>query len=416
MTVIVQVVQRANSLANTAMTDSAGAGNRLQPVFIEAFRGQNGKEPVRSTSPAVRHAAMHDGGQNRCHNHRDNHDDVGGRAMFVMSPAAGALARGSLATLGTLVALTAAWLDSARADYPERQVTLIVCFPAGGGTDIAARLISTPLGEAIGKPVIVENRGGAGGNIGINVAARAVPDGHTLLVCSSAFVVNPSLYSQAGYDPFNDFIPLMVLGASPNLITVPAQSPIKSLPAFIEKAKANPGKLNWTSPGAGTTPFLAGELLKLRTGINMLHIPFAGAGPASQAAVAGQVDLYTANLGSVLGQVQAGLLRPIAVTSKRRWPDLADVPTLDELGIKDAESDTFQAVYAPAGTPQPIVNRLVKELDAILARSDTRERFAKAGLPVIAEGPEMFRARITREVPMYRDIIDKAGLKVNSGQ
>ena len=300
----------------------------------------------------------------------------------------------------------------AHAEYPDRQITLIVCFPAGGGTDIAARMINTLLGEALGKPVIVENRGGAGGSIGTAAAARAAPDGYTLLVCSSAFVVNPSLYANVAYDPFKDFAPIMVIGASPNVFTVPAQSPIKSLPELIEKAKASPGKLNWTSAGVGTTPYLAGELLKLKTGIDMVHIPFAGAGPASQAAIAGQVDWYTANIGSLQGLIDGSLLRPIAVTSKARWPDLPNVPSLDELGVKDAESDTFQGVYAPAGTPQPIIDRLAKELTAILARADIREKFAKAGLPVVAEGPEVFRARIAKEVPMYKDIIDKAGLKI----
>jgi len=170
-----------------------------------------------------------------------------------------------------LIASTGAALTSARAEYPERQVTMIVCFPAGGGTDIAARLINTQLGEALGKPVIIENRGGAGGNIGIAAAARAGGDGYTLLVCSSAYVVNPSLYAQATYDPYKDFVPVMVIGASPNAFVVPAQSDIKTMPELIAKAKANSGKLNWTSPGAGTTPYLAGEVLKLRTGINMPH-------------------------------------------------------------------------------------------------------------------------------------------------
>jgi len=310
------------------------------------------------------------------------------------------------------IAAAGASVDRARADYPERQITMIVCFPAGGGTDIAARLINTQLGEALGKPVIIENRGGAGGNIGIAAAARAPADGHTLLVCSSAYVVNPSLYAQAAYDPFKDFVPVMVIGASPNVFVVPAQSPIKSLPELIAKAKADPGKLNWTSPGAGTTPYLAGELIKLRTGIDMQHIPFAGAGPATTAALAGQVDLYTANIGSLMGAIEAGKLRAVAVTSKGRWPDLPDVPSLEELGIKDAVSDTFQGIYAPAGTPPPIVDRLAKELTTILARPDVRGKFAKAGLPVVAEGPDVFRARIAREVPMYKAIIDQAGLKI----
>jgi tripartite-type tricarboxylate transporter receptor subunit TctC len=144
----------------------------------------------------------------------------------------------------------------------------------------------------------------------------------------------------------------------------------------------------------------------------MQHIPFPGAGPATTAVLAGQVDLYTANIGSLMGLIDAGKVRPIAVTSKERWPDLPNVPSLEELGIKDAVSDTFQGIYAPAGTPQPAIDRLVKELNAILARPDVREKFVKAGLPVVAEGPEVFRARIAREVPMYKEIIDKAGLKI----
>src|SRR3984893_16354164 len=238
----------------------------------------------------------------------------------------------------------------ARADYPERQITMIVCFPAGGGTDIAPRLLNSQLGEALGKPVGIENRGGAGGTIGIAAAARAPADGYTLLVCSSAYVVTPSLYAQASYDPFKDFVPVMVIGASPNAFVVPAQSGIRSMPELIARAKAAPGQLNWTSPGAGTTPYLAGELLKLRTGVQMLHIPFAGAGPATTAVLGGQVDLYTANIGSLMPLIAAGKVRPIAVTSRERWPDLPDVPSLEELGIRDAVSDTFQGIYAPAGT------------------------------------------------------------------
>jgi tripartite-type tricarboxylate transporter receptor subunit TctC len=193
---------------------------------------------------------------------------------------------------------------------------------------------------------------------------------------------------------------------------LPAQSDIKSMPELIAKAKANPGKLNWTSPGAGTTPYLAGEVLKLRTGISMQHIPFAGAGPAATAVLAGQVDMYTANIGSLMALIEAGKVRPIAVTSEKRWGDLPDVPTFDELGVKDAVSDTFQGIYAPAGTPQPVIDRLVKELNIILARPDVQEKFVKAGLPVVAEGPDVFRARIAHEVPMYKEIIDKAGLRI----
>jgi tripartite-type tricarboxylate transporter receptor subunit TctC len=311
------------------------------------------------------------------------------------------------ATLGGL-----AGLMPARAQYPEKQITMVVCFPAGGGTDIAARLVNVPLGEALGKPIVIENRGGAGGNIGIAAVKRLPADGYTLLVCSSAFVVNPSLYAQAAYDPLKDFVPLMVMGASPNVFVVPAQSEIKSMKEFIDKAKANPGKMNWTSPGAGTTPQLAGELLKMRTGIDMQHIPFPGAGPATNAVLAGTVDLYTANIGSVQGLIDGGKVRPIAVTATKRWAPLPDVPTLEEIGVKDAASDTFQGVYVLAGTPQPVVDRLAKELATILAKADVKEKFAKIGLPVVAEGPAEFRKRVEREVPMFKEIIDKAGLKI----
>jgi tripartite-type tricarboxylate transporter receptor subunit TctC len=289
---------------------------------------------------------------------------------------------------------------------------MVVCFPAGGGTDIAARLINTQLGEALGKPVIIENRGGAGGNIAIAAVKRLPADGYTLLVCSSAFVVNPSLYAQAAYDPLKDYVPLMVIGASPNVFVVPEKSEIKTLQEFIAKAKANPGKINWTSSGVGTTPQLTGELIKLRTGIDMQHIPYPGAGPATNAALAGQVDLYTANIGSLQGQIDAGKLKPIAVTSKTRWPALPNVPTLEESGIKDAVSDTFQGIYVVAGTPQPVIDRLAKELTAILTTPDMRAKFDKIGLPVVAEGPDGFRARVAREVPMYKEIIDKAGLRI----
>jgi tripartite-type tricarboxylate transporter receptor subunit TctC len=317
------------------------------------------------------------------------------------------------ALLTAIAAATLGALSSpARADYPDKQISMVVCFPAGGGTDIAARLVNTQLGQALGKPVIVENRGGAGGNIAIAAVKRLPADGYTILVCSSAYVVNPSLYAQAAYDPLKDFVPLMVLGASPNVFVVPEKSEIKTMKEFIAKAKANPGRMNWTSPGAGTTPQLAGELIKLRTGIEMQHIPFPGAGPASNAAIAGQVDLYTANLGSVQGIIDGGRVRPIAVTSKTRWPALPNVPTLEESGVKDAESDTFQGVYVVAGTPQPIIDRLVKELTTILAQPDVKEKFEKIGLPVTAEGPAAFRARIEREVPMYKDVIEKAGLKI----
>jgi tripartite-type tricarboxylate transporter receptor subunit TctC len=315
------------------------------------------------------------------------------------------------------VLLSSGWLalagqGSARAEWPERQVTILVCFAPGGGTDIAVRMVANQLSQALGKPVTVENRPGASGNVAIAAVARATPDGYTLLSCSSAFVVNPSLYEQAKYDPLNDFSPIFVFGAAPNIFVVPGSSDIKTFEDFLRKAKSTAGTLNWTTPGQGTTPYMVGELLQMRLGIKLTHIPFAGAGPATQATLAGQVDMMGANLGSVGALLASGQLRAIAQTGKERWPDLREVPTLNDLGIKDAESDTFQGLLAPAGTPPPVVERLARELQAILAQPDIQERYWKSGLQVLAEGPEVFRARIAREVPFYKEIIDRVGLKI----
>jgi tripartite-type tricarboxylate transporter receptor subunit TctC len=275
-------------------------------------------------------------------------------------------------------------------------------------------MIHVELGKALGQPVIIENRGGAGGSIGTGVVARAKPDGYTLLACSSAFVVNPSLYEKVPYDPFKDFTPIMVIGASPNVFVVPAQSKIQTMRELIAQAKANPGKMNWTSPGVGTTPQLAGELLKIKAGLDIQHIPYAGAGPANTAVLGGLVDFYAANYGSLTGLLNSGKVRPIAVTSKTRWPDLPNVPTLDEIGIKDAESDTFQGLFAPAGTPKLVIDRLAKEVGKILADPEIKAKYVKLGLPVVAEGPEAFKTRIAREVPMYKEVIDKARLKIKN--
>ena len=334
--------------------------------------------------------------------------------MSTICMALSVLRKISLITATLMTAAVAFSLGSAHAEYPDRPVTIVACFPAGGGTDLAVRMMHVELGKALGQPVIIENRGGAGGSVGTGAVARATPDGYTLLSCSSAFVVNPSLYANVPYDPIKDFIPIMVIGASPNVFVVPAQSKIQTMQELIAEAKANPGKMNWTSPGVGTTPQLAGELLRLKLGLEMTHIPYAGAGPANNAVLAGLVDFYVANYGSLTGLLSSGKVRPVAVTSKKRWPDLPDVPTLDELGVKDAESDTFQGVFAPARTPQPVIDRLAKEMSTILADPEMQGKYVKLGLPVVAEGPAAFKARIEREVPMYKEVIDKAGLKIKN--
>jgi tripartite-type tricarboxylate transporter receptor subunit TctC len=316
-----------------------------------------------------------------------------------------------LAALSALVALSAA-PQAAQAAWPERPITLIACFPPGGGTDIAARLIATPLGEALKVPVIVENRGGAGGNIGIATAKRAKPDGYTFLVCSSAFVVNPSLYANPPYEP-KDFAPVIVLGASPNALVTPAQSEFKTLADLIAKAKANPGKVTYSTPGVGSISQLAVELLKLRAGLNMVHVPYQGAAPAAQAAMAGNVDFASVAVAGMMGMVHGGELRPIVQTGAGPWPELPGVPTMAEAGIPDAVVDTTQMLLAPAGTPQPVIDRLAKEVLAIMRKGEVRDKMLKASFEVRPEGPEALAARIAREVPMWKDLVDKAGIRIN---
>jgi tripartite-type tricarboxylate transporter receptor subunit TctC len=301
----------------------------------------------------------------------------------------------------------------AQGGFPERSVTVIVSFAPGGSTDIAVRLIAPAMQEILGRPFVVENRGGAGGNIGIGAAARATPDGYTLLGTSSAFVVNPSLYRNAPYDPFRDFQPISTLSASPNVLAVPAASRFRSLKELIDFAKANPDKLNWASPGSGTTPHLAGEIIALRAGLRVQHISFTGAGPATQAAVAGQVDYIVAHQGSIEPQLRNGQLRPLAHTGTGRQEDWPELPAVSEFGIQGAESETFLALFAPAGVPAPVVARLAAAVTEALKRPDVQERFRKGGMPANpTPGPDELRARVAREVPLWRDVITQAGISV----
>lgn len=313
----------------------------------------------------------------------------------------------------TLAALAAAPMRAALAAYPDRFITLIVPFAPGGASDLLGRAISVPLGQSLGQSVVVENRGGAGGNIGIAAAARARPDGYTLLCTSSAFVVNPSLYKRVQYDPFTDFMPVVDLGSSPNVIVAHPSAKLTSLAELVAGAKANPQLFNYSSPGAGTTPQLSAELLKLRAGIQLAHVPFAGAGPALQSVVAGTTQLSALNLSVVIQQIKAGTVTALVQTGETRWPDLPDVPTMAEAGYPNSVSETFQAIFAPAGTPPDIVDGLAKALVEIVGQAAFKDKMTQAGFGVTGTGPDALRARVTREVPMWKEVIDKAGIKID---
>ena len=317
--------------------------------------------------------------------------------------------RGMLAA----TALLAAPAVRAQGSYPDRNITIVVCFPPGGSTDFSARLVAPGLAEIFGRPVVVENRAGAGGNIGIGYVARASADGYTLLVASSVFVVNASLYRNAPYDPFKDFAYVGTLGASPNLICVRPDTGITTLAQLIAAAKAQPDRFNYASPGIGTTPHLAGEVLKLRTGAPIQHIPFLGAGPAVQAILSGTTEVLIASQGGSVETAQRnGQIRVLAQTGATRSADLPDVPTLGEAGIPDAVSETFNAMYAPAATPAPIVEKLAAAVLQVLRKPEVAERYRLGGVPVVPEGPDGLRARVAREVPLWREVIRQARITV----
>ncbi|WP_407155696.1 Bug family tripartite tricarboxylate transporter substrate binding protein [Bradyrhizobium sp. STM 3557] len=297
------------------------------------------------------------------------------------------------------------------ANYPERPIRIIVPFAPAGPTDIMARILARHLGETLGGTVVVENRPGAGGNIGIGIAAHAEADGYTLLVTSSAYVVNPSLYAKIPYDPSKDFAAIAELGTSPNVILVDPKLGVNSVADLIARAKANPNELNYASPGIGTTPHLSGELFKIRCGINITHVPFSGAGPAIQAILTGTTQIAFAALPPAHPQIESGALKALAVTGEHRWFDLPDVPTMVELGYKDFVSDTFQGFLAPANTPAPVIDLLATKSIDILKRADVADQLRNDGFEVIANGPDGMRKRIADEVPKWRDIITKAGIK-----
>ena len=317
-----------------------------------------------------------------------------------------------LAALGTIAALlTIAPAPSAAQTYPARPVTLIVPFPAGGPADIIARILAQSLSQTLGQSVIVDNRQGAGGNIGIALVARAIPDGHTLLLTSTAIAVNPALFANLPYDPIKDFIPISELVNAPNVIFVRPDSGINSIADLVAKAKAEPDKFNYASPGVGTKSHLTGELLKLRGGINIVHVPYRGGGPATQAVVAGTTQIGSVALAPVEPLIKAGTIKALAVTGATRWFSLPDVPTMIESGYPGFISDTFNALFAPAGTPPEVIAVLVRETRAAMQRPEAREAARRAGYEIVAGTPEQLTARVLAEIQSVKELVARAGIK-----
>jgi tripartite-type tricarboxylate transporter receptor subunit TctC len=310
-----------------------------------------------------------------------------------------------------ILALVLAGLgDEARAAWPERTITIIVPFPAGGPSDLLGRLLAAELTPRLGQNVIVENHIGAVGNIGISAGARAEPDGYTLVVVTNVVLINPSV-SKVAYDPLRDFAPIAYLGAAPNVIITRPASGIAGIGDLIARAKADPGKLNYASPGAGSVSQLAVELLKLRANIDIMHIPFNGAAPALQAGLAGTTDIASVSIAGLIGFIRSGELKGLVQTGSERWFDLPDVPTMGEAGIPNAVVETSQLLLAPSGTPAPIIRRLTEETHVILQKPDIKAKMLNAGFMVKYEGPEDLHSRMVREIPVWKEIVERAGLE-----
>ncbi|MBW8268930.1 Bug family tripartite tricarboxylate transporter substrate binding protein [Caldovatus aquaticus] len=298
----------------------------------------------------------------------------------------------------------------AAADYPSRPVRLVVPFAPGGPTDVMGRVVANGLGAALGQPVVVENRAGGGGNVGVAHVARQPPDGHTLLVASTGFVVNASLFRNPGYDPVRDFAPITELGASPNVILAHPASGIRTIGELVARAKATPEKLNLANPGLGSTPHLTAELLQIRAGVAFVQIPHHSAALAIQSLLGGTTPVGVTALPPAHPHIRSGALRALAVTGEQRWPDLPEVPTMLELGYPGFVSETFQGLFAPAGTPAPVIERLARAAVAALNEPATRARLQAAGFGIRAAGPAGLAARVAREVPMWRELIRQAGI------
>jgi tripartite-type tricarboxylate transporter receptor subunit TctC len=310
--------------------------------------------------------------------------------------------------LAAALALAVATASPARAGYPERPITIVVPFAPGGANDVVVRLIQAPLAEALGQPVIVENRGGAGGSIGIGQVAHAHPDGYTLLMAASGFAVNPSLYPKVPYDPLRDFDQVAELCTFPIVFTVRPDMGIDTLQGLVMRARENPGKLNYSTPGTGTVPQLATELLKLDTHVDMVHVAYPGAAPAAQAILTRTVEMASMSVAVAQPLIEGGLLKGLAVTSRERWPLLPSVPTVAEAGFPAATADTWQGIMVPAGTPREIAERLAAVLIEIVRRNDIRDKLLHAGFRATGIGPAEFHDRIVREVPQWKDLVAKA--------
>ena len=312
-----------------------------------------------------------------------------------------------LMALAFLLPLTA-WAQSGPAGYPVKPVRLIVGQAPGGATDVIARLVAPKFGEYLGQTVVVENRTGAAGSIGAAFVAKSPPDGYNLLVVSSSYAINPSLYKDMPFDPVKDLAPVTLIAEAPFLLVVHPSMPVRSVKELVAMAKAKPGMLNFASGGNGSSGQLAGELFKYLAGIDLVHIPYKGAGPALVDVIAGQVHMTFGSVLSSLGHVKNGRLRALGVTSAKRSVAAPELPTLAQAGVKGYRTTTWYGLLAPANTPAPIVNRLVLDMQKAIDSPDIKKRLLSDGAEPAAGSPKQFQDFLASEMIRAREIIQQA--------
>jgi tripartite-type tricarboxylate transporter receptor subunit TctC len=309
--------------------------------------------------------------------------------------------------------LLAAMQAASAQTFPSRPVKIVIGFTPGGGVDINARLLANKLAEILGQPVIVENKPGAGTNIGAESVVKSAPDGYTLFFNSPAVAINMSLYRNPGYDALRDFVPVSVFSDSTNILVVPASLPAKTAKELVALAKAKPGALNFSSAGSGSTQHLAGELFKLRTGTQMVHVPYRGSAPSIAALLSAEVQLSFVNPLAIGGHVKSGKLRALAVAGPRRAPLLPEVPTMKEAGIEGVEVPLWFGLLAPAGTPRDVVAALAAGVARAAKDPDMKRRLEEQGGEPVGSTPEEFAALLREEVAKWAEVVKVSGAKPN---